>query len=115
MSSACVQEGYPSFMPPLRAYEETRSTSFAGRAANSVADSSRLISALPIASPLWQPPLFLEFNWLLDPTMYTGGAAPSNERSGIISFIYSDIGTFSFFNYFFLSPNKIVRLILRFR
>ena len=71
VSSACVQDGYPSFMPPLRSDTSgIPASSFVDRARQGISDSANLVSALPLASPLWQPPLFLSQNWLLDASAY---------------------------------------------
>ena len=51
-------------------------------AAQAIADSMRLITALPLASPLWQPPLFLSQNWLLDAGAY-GVYAPTSSTCPI--------------------------------
>ena len=70
IGSACVRGGYPHFMPSLREDVGPRGLSIRERAATAVKDSTRLVSAMPVASPLWQPPLFFSQNWLLDTSKY---------------------------------------------
>ena len=66
VASACVHEGYPSFMTPMRPPGEIRSPSALSQIGYALLDSARVVSALPLASPLWQPPLFADQNWMLD-------------------------------------------------
>ena len=57
-------------MPALRNSAAARGTSVGDRLSSALKSSTRLVSALPLASPLWQPPFFLTQNWVLDASAY---------------------------------------------
>ena len=90
-SSACVQEGYTSFMPSLRREGELTGGSALANFGNAIVDSAQVILALPLASPLWQPPLFLEHNWMLDADSLWG----TREASWVIGSNIPHMGRYS--------------------
>ena len=69
-SYACVLEGYMSYMPPLRSARPRRRAAHVVGRVELLYDSIRAITAMPLASPLWQPPLFFTQNWMLDASAY---------------------------------------------
>ena len=81
--SACVREGYPSFMPSLRPLGRTRGISSLERFFRPIVDSLDMFQGMPLASPLWQPPLFMTHNWLLDSVSFLPPDDPTPVVPGV--------------------------------